>query len=45
MSLKILAKIEEPEVDVYLKIFVILQFRLFSGFLKTGWGKPKFKVI
>ena len=33
-----MANIEEPEVHVYLKIFGILQFCLFSGFLKTAWG-------
>ena len=33
--LMILAKIEEVEVHVYLKIFGILQFRLFSGFEET----------
>ena len=38
-----LAKIDELEVLVYLKIFGLLQFRLFSGFFKTAWGNSKFE--
>ena len=41
MNLKAFSRIEEvpePKVRVYLKIFGILQFRLFSGFLKTARG-------
>ena len=41
-----MAKIEEPKVHVYLKIFGILQFRLFSGFLKKSLaGNPKWSDL